>query len=121
MGIPSMAVGHLLAVPIDSPWMTAGHAPPTAFPRHRKDEARADGTRQMTAVTATRDGTGWQLQLDAGHQSTRRTSLVHAEKLARDLVGNTEVVLCPLLPEGIDALLRASALIHRLVGGRGGS
>lgn len=62
----------------------------------------------MTAVAATRDGTGWVLQLDAGHQSTRRTSLVHAEKLARDLVGDTEVVLCPLLPEGIDALLRAS-------------
>lgn len=110
MGIPSDAIAHLLAVPIDSPWMTVGHAPPTAFPRQQQEVARTDGTRQMAAVVATRDGTGWQVHLSAGRRSTRRTSLVHAEKLARDLAGDKDVILCPQLPRDLDEAIRASDL-----------
>lgn len=110
MGITSGAIAHLLAVPIDSPWMTTGHAPPAAFPRRPQEVASTAGTHQMTAVVATRDGTGWQLQLNAGRHSTRRTSLVHAHKLARDMAGDTDVVLCPQLPNELESALRASDL-----------
>jgi hypothetical protein len=64
----------------------------------------------MTAVVATRDGNGWDVHLNAGGRSTRRTSLVHADKLARDLAGDTDVILCPQLPDELDEMLRASDL-----------
>jgi len=37
-------------------------------------------------------------------------SLVHADKLARDLAGDTDVILCPQLPDELDEMLRASDL-----------
>jgi hypothetical protein len=63
MGIASRTVAHLLAVPVDSAWMAAGHAPPTGFPQRRADRemAMTGSTHQMTAVVVTRDGTGWRL------------------------------------------------------------
>lgn len=110
MGIASRSVAHLLAVPVDSAWMTAGQAPPTAFPRRRKELARTDRTHQMTVVIVTREGTGWDVQMDVGRRSTGRTSLVHAEKLAREMAGDADVILCPQLPEELEKTLRESDL-----------
>lgn len=107
-GIASGSVAHLLSVPIESPWMSAGHAPPTPFPQQRVDVTWTAGTRRITAVVATRDGSGWHVHLNGGSRPTRRTSLVHAEKLVRDMAGDTDVVLCPQLPDELDDMLRTS-------------
>jgi hypothetical protein len=106
MSIPPDTVAHLLTVPIDSPWMTAGHSPPTPFPRV-PPAVKDVGLRRFAVVLATRDGTGWQVHLNAGCRSTRRSSLVHADKLARDLAGDIDVLLCPQLPDELDEMIRA--------------
>lgn len=108
MGVAPYSVGHLLAVPIDSPWMATKHAPPSPFPRASEPSPSAGTTRQMTAIVATRDGTGWLVHVDAGGPPTRRTSLVHAEKLAHSVIPGAEVMLCPELPEDLERAIRAS-------------
>lgn len=104
------SIGHLLSVPIDSPWMATGHAPPSPFPRPSEPSPSVGTTRQMTAIVATRDGTGWHVHLKPGRRPTGRTSLVHAEKLARDLMPDIDVMLCPELPDELEDSLRASHL-----------
>lgn len=107
MGIPPGSVAHLLAVPIDSPWMATGHAPPSPFPQSRQVSTSV-GTNQVTAVVVTRDVTGWHVHPNPGRRPTGRTSLVHAEKLARGLLTDTDVMLCPELPDDLEECLRAS-------------
>lgn len=109
MGIQPDSVAHLLAVPVETAWMKTGHSPPTPFPRPR-EATTAAGTRRMTAVVATRNGTSWHVHLKAGRRPTGRTSLVHAEKLVRSLYGDTDILLCPQLPARLEAQLRASDL-----------
>jgi hypothetical protein len=108
MGIPQDVAKHLLDVPVESPWMAVGHAPPT--PIHKPPAATVTGgTREMTAVMATQTENGWHVHLNPGRRPTTRTSLVHAENLARArAAAGTEVVLCPSLPDDLEAALRAS-------------
>lgn len=110
MGIPQNSLKHLLAVPLDSPWMSTGHAPPSPFPQPLQPNLTAGSTRRMTAVAATRDGTGWHVHLGDGRQPARRTSLVHAEKLACNATPDAEVMLCPELPDELETAIHVSDL-----------
>jgi len=111
MGIEPSSVKHLLTVPIDTPWMAAGHAPPTHRPSAISDAPSKPGTtHRVVVVVVTRSGNGWLVHINPGRRPTGRTTLALAEALVRDVVDNdgADVLLYPQLPDDLEQAVRAA-------------
>jgi hypothetical protein len=109
MGIAQDSVKHLLDVPIDTPWMSTTHAPPTPIPPPARPSAPGT-TRDIVPVMVTRSGSGWHVHVNPGRRPVGRTSLVRAEMLVRDLVADdgADILLCPQLPDELEQAVRVA-------------